>query len=221
MKNNKFDVLNKVVRSNLRAQDKCLLVELVLRSDDNWYSWPSVQRLAQARGIRHEKNFKGAEVYLPGLVTKSKVGRKNGYTLNVAAIMALGEVEVVIKHTPALAPAGEGSDHPADADDTPGQADDTPGEAENVPAKEGANSSKNTTENSSENITEDSSTDGEESLRATSPSVVTPDQGKVPLTSKSSFDEDWDSWEESLGSTTGRRLPARAGVSSVSIDEVW
>src|SRR3954451_14118941 len=99
---NKFDVMSHVVRTTLNADDKALLVELIIRSDDNWFSWPSVQRLCQVRGIKHEKNFKGVDAYLPGLVTKVKRGRKNTYTLNVPAIMALPLFEVHIKHTPPI-----------------------------------------------------------------------------------------------------------------------
>jgi hypothetical protein len=207
---NKFDVLNKVVSSNLGAENKCLLFELVLRSDGNWYSFPSVQRLARARGMKHEKNFKGADFYLPGLVTTSRKGRKNGYTLNVEAIMALDDLDVTIKHTPAPgAPAETGSHTPAQADDAPDGADD-------VPADGGANSSENTSKNNSV----DSSLDGEPALRATSPSPVTSNLEEPSVSINSPLD-DWETWEAPLSSTTRRRIPARAGVSSGSIDEDW
>lgn len=141
---NKFDAINKVLVSDLQAQDKCLLIELIMRSDDDGFSWPSVERLCKARGIKHEKNFKGADTYLPGIVTKVKKGRKNTYTLNPAAIDALAAKEVTIKHTPALdTPAAEGVN-------TPAAPDNTPARAENTPAVEGANSSKNNTKDSSE-----------------------------------------------------------------------
>lgn len=138
---NKFDALNIVTISDLAAQDKALLTELILRSDENWYSWPSVQRLCMARGIKHEKNFKGADVYLPGIVTKVKRGRRMTYTLDIKAIRALDKAEVTIKHTTPLAdtPALEGVNTPAVAD--------------NTPAQEGANTSKNTTEDSSSSDT--------------------------------------------------------------------
>ena len=108
---NKFDLLNVVTVSDLGASDKALLTELILRADENGYSWPSVERLCMARGIKYEKNFKGADYYLPGLVTKAKRGRRMTYTINDEAIMALGKSEVLLKHTPAQ--AGVSSDTPA------------------------------------------------------------------------------------------------------------
>jgi len=64
---NKFVLMNRVLTSILKPEDKVLLVELILRSDDTGECYPSVERLCQVRGIRHEKNFRGAEVYLTGL----------------------------------------------------------------------------------------------------------------------------------------------------------
>lgn len=124
---NKFDLMNVALVSALGAEDKALLIELILRSDENWESFPSVERLCKVRGIKHEKNFKGADYYLPNLVRVVKMGRKNHYFLNVDAILALDSQEVIIKHTPAL----EGVNTPAVAD--------------NTPAVEGANSSINNT----------------------------------------------------------------------------
>lgn len=131
---NKFDAINKVLTSDLQAQDKCLLIELIVRADEDWVSWPSVERLCKVRGIKHEKNFKGADFYLPGLVTKTKRGRKNTYTLNIKGIEELRDASIAIKHTPAL----EGVYTPAAPDNTPAQADNTPSAA-------GANTTYNTT----------------------------------------------------------------------------
>lgn len=100
---NKFDLINKVLVSTLRPEDKTLLVELIMRADDKGECFPSVERLCQSRSMKHEKNFKGADAYLPGLVSKVKVGRKNRYYLNVDAILALDAFDVVIKHTPSTA----------------------------------------------------------------------------------------------------------------------
>jgi hypothetical protein len=130
---NKFDAINKVMVSDLNPEDKCLLVELITRADDQWRCWPSVERLCKARGIKHEKNFKGADHYLPGLVTKVKRGRKNVYTINTPALEGLSEATVTIKHT--NTPALEGVNTPAVAD--------------NTPAVEGANTTSNTTEDTS------------------------------------------------------------------------
>lgn len=135
---NKFDMMNVVQVSTLAAQDKSLLTELILRSDESGESFPSVQRLCMARGMKHEKNFKGADVYLEGLVTKVKRGRKNYYRLNETAILALESAQVVIKHTPSR------------ADNTPATEDNTPALADNTPDDEGANSSMNTSRDSSE-----------------------------------------------------------------------
>ncbi|GAB3033933.1 hypothetical protein GCM10011376_29890 [Nocardioides flavus (ex Wang et al. 2016)] len=131
---NKFELINTTLMSNLAAENKTLLIELIMRSDDEGLSWPSVERLCKARGIKHEKNFKGADVYLEGLVTKVRKGRRNSYVLNVPAIQALDPLVVRIKHTDTH--AAEGAKAPAVADDTP--------------AVEGANSSKKNTEDSSE-----------------------------------------------------------------------
>lgn len=135
---NKFDLINKVLMSDLQAENKCLLIELIVRADDQWVSWPSVERLCKVRGIKHEKNFKGADHYLPGLVTKTKKGRKNVYTINTPAVAGLSDAVVVIRHTPPLnnTPAVEGSYTPAVAD--------------NTPAVEGANTTSNTTEDTTE-----------------------------------------------------------------------
>ena len=129
---NKYELINAVLISDLRAEDKTLLIELIMRADENGYCWPSVERLCMVRGIKYEKNFKGADKYLPGLVSVGKAGRKNTYTLNVPAIKALGTTKVTLKHTPAV----EGVYTPAVADNTPAVAD-------NTPAVEGANSTKN------------------------------------------------------------------------------
>lgn len=134
----KLELMNKVLTSTLNADDKALLSELLLRADDQLECFPSVERLCQVRGMKHEKNFKGVEHYLPGLVTKQKRGRRNFYTLNGKAIAALPQFKVSIKHTPALGGVN-----------TPAVADDTPAVAENSPAVEGANSTKNNTKDSS------------------------------------------------------------------------
>lgn len=143
---NKFDLINKVLVSTLQEDDKLLLLELIVRTNHEqqgtWDCWPSVQRLCQVRGIKYEKNFKGADFYLPGLVTKRKSCRKNVYTVDVDAIMALPAFEVTIKHTPAV----EGAN-------TPALADNAPAVAENTPAVEGANSTSNNTKNSTEDST--------------------------------------------------------------------
>lgn len=135
---NKFDLINKVLMSDLKPEDKCLLIELIVRSDDNWESRPSVERLCKVRGIKHEKNFKGADHYLPGLVTKIKKGRRNWYVINTPAVAGLSDASVVIKHTPSLA-------------DTPSvEGVNTPAVADNTPAVEGANTTKNTTVDTTE-----------------------------------------------------------------------
>lgn len=141
---NKFELMSTVLLSELAAQDKTLLIELILRANETGECWPSVERLCKVRGIRHEKNFKGADKYLPGLVTKRKRGRTNLYVINTPAVEGLSQAAVIIKHTDALAPAGASS--PADAENAPAQ-------AANTPVQEGANS----TSNSSIESTTDSS----------------------------------------------------------------
>jgi hypothetical protein len=144
---NKFDLINRVLVGTLKADDKNLLIELIGRTHydkhGNWDCWPSVQRLCQVRGIKHEKNFEGADFYLPGLVQKRKAGRKNVYTIDVEAIMQLPAFDVTIKHTPA-----------AEGLNTPAIAADTPSVVENTPSVEGANSTSDTTRDSSIESTE-------------------------------------------------------------------
>jgi len=139
-KKNKFHRINTVLLSDLGAADKCTLLELIVRGDEDGKSWPTVQRLCMSRGIKHEKNFKGADVYLPGLVAKSKRGRKNVYVVDLVAVDALPNAKVILKHTDN--PASEGPKTPACADDTPARSDQTPWSA-------GANSSSNTSMNNS------------------------------------------------------------------------
>jgi hypothetical protein len=134
---NKFDLINKVLVSELGAQDKCLLIELIVR-DGEGGCYPSVKRLCKARGIQHQKNFKGVDSYLPGLVTKRKGGRKNFYTLNRTAIMQLPEAGLTEKETPSLS----GVNPPSPEDNNPSQ-------AENNPWEGGANTSFDTSKNSS------------------------------------------------------------------------
>jgi len=155
---NKFDLLNRITISDLKAEDKVLAIELVLRLNTTTGQLnPSVERLAKARGIKHAKNFKGADAYLPGLVTKQKVGRKNHYTLNVQEIMNLAEGEVNLSHyTPAPnTPATEGvsTNTPAPADNTPSTAGVNNPSTAGVysPSKEGSNSSRDSSEDSSSN----------------------------------------------------------------------
>jgi len=147
---NKFDYINKVMVSDLRPEDKCLLVELIVRADEDWTCFPSVERLCKVRGMKHYKNFKGADYYLPGLVTKSKRGRKNIYTINTPALEGLLEAEVTSRYgnTPAveglIGPAVEGVSEP-----------NSPAVADNSPAVEGPNTTTNTTEeDTTENTTE-------------------------------------------------------------------
>lgn len=156
---NKFDLMSKVTVGDLTKEQKLLLIELILRADDDGVSWPSVQRLCQVLGITHEKNFKGVEHYLEGYVTKGKRGRKNFYTLNTPAVEGVSVADVTIKHTPPLndAPAVEGANTPAVADNTPALAD-------NTPAVEGANSSLNNTRDSSRDSSGNGSADASPSL---------------------------------------------------------
>ena len=93
-----------------------------MRADENGQSWPSVQRLCMARGIKHEKNFKGADYYLPRLVSKIRRGRKNFYTIDAAAIESLPKQVVILKHTPPQ----PGSTAPSVEVDTPGLEVNTP-----------------------------------------------------------------------------------------------
>ena len=162
---NKFELLSKVAVSQLAAEDKMLLTELIIRADDKGECFPSVQRLCQVRGIRHEKNFKGVDTYLPGLVTTERRGRKNYYILNTPAIEGLLPLEVDIKHTPAVegvlaevdTPASEGVlelDTPALEDNTPAvEGVNTPAVADNTPAQEGANSTLDNTYESTKDST--------------------------------------------------------------------
>ncbi|MFD8067913.1 hypothetical protein [Streptomyces parvulus] len=135
---NKFDLINTVLTSNLKADDKCLLIELIVRSDESWESYPGVKRLCKVRGIKHQKNFKGVQVYLPDYVSVTKRGRKNFYVLDVEAIAALEEPELIVKETPSTA----GVNSPATADNTPSVADNSPSAA-------GANTTNNTSLDSS------------------------------------------------------------------------
>ena len=130
---NKFELMNVVTVSTLSPENKNLLMELILRSDLEGVSFPSVQRLCQARSMKHEKNFKGVESYLPGLVTKQKKGRRNWYYLNESAILALGDQKVVIKHT---APLGT-TMTPAKTEVTPPKTGDTPYRTDETPYEEG------------------------------------------------------------------------------------
>lgn len=126
---NKFELMNKVMTSDLKKEQKLLLIEVILRMDEGKEAFPGVKRLCQVLGIKHSKNFKGVESYLPpGFITVTKKGRKNFYTLNTPAVEGLSEASVIVKETPnPNTPAVEGSN--------------TPAVAENTPAVEGANSS--------------------------------------------------------------------------------
>lgn len=143
---NKFDLHNVVLVSQLKADDKNLLIELINRTDyerhGNWDCWPTVQRLAMVRGMKNERHFKGVSTYLPGLVETRKNGRRNIYTLNVKEIMALPSFETIIKHTPAM-----------EADTPAVEGVNTPAVAANTPAVAGANSTKNTTVDNTKNTT--------------------------------------------------------------------
>lgn len=147
---NKFDLLHKVLNSNLSVANKPLLISLILLADDDsGVAWPSVERLCRARGIQHEKNFRGVENYLPGLVTVTRRGRGgNHYRLNIAAIESLTPQDVHLKHTvwpiPAVAP------------NDPAPADTVPAHAAELPSHEGANSTRHNTRNSREDSTETS-----------------------------------------------------------------
>lgn len=144
----KFQRMDKVNLSDLDPRDKVLLNYLIQRADEQGLCWPYVETLCRVRGIKHTKNFKGAEVYLPEFVSVTKVGRKKFYVVDFAAVEALGEASVEVKqtpykpHTPSTAgvhtPSTEGVHTPSPADDTP--------------SGEGANNSsvENTLDSSSE-----------------------------------------------------------------------
>lgn len=85
------------------------------------------------RGIRFEKNFKGAEVYLNGLVTKTKVGRRNHYLINTPAVEGLLQAVITLKHTPAVEGASKSQSAVEGAY--------APALEANTPVVEGANSS--------------------------------------------------------------------------------
>ncbi|MEU4042576.1 hypothetical protein ACK389_05520 [Streptomyces antibioticus] len=155
---NKFDLINVITISSLRPEDKVLLIELVMRwNKDTGQLNPSVERLAKARGIKHAKNFKGADAYLPGLVTKQKVGRKNHYVLNVPGIINLAEGKVNLSHytsapnTPAM--EGVSTSTPAPADNTPSTAGVNNPSTAGVytPSMEGSNNSRDSSVDSSSN----------------------------------------------------------------------
>lgn len=117
-----FRLIDAVILSNLKPEDKTTLVELISRADERGECYPSVARLCQARGMKHEKNFKGVASYLPeGLVEVDRRGRQNHYRLNFKAILALAPADVVLKNTPSRA-----DNTPAVADDTPSTADECP-----------------------------------------------------------------------------------------------
>ncbi len=139
---NKFDLINKVLVSDLDAKDKPLLIELIMRADDEWKCWPSIERLCKARGIKHERNFKGVDVYLPGLVTKVKRGRSYTYHINTSAVAELLDAEVTIKHTPPLSTSTP--------DTSAVEEVNTSAVAVNTSAVEGANSTYNNTSDSTE-----------------------------------------------------------------------
>src|SRR5688500_13150308 len=93
----KMKLIHIVLESKLRAEDKTLLAKLLMLCDADGLAWPSVERLCRTRSMKYEKNFKGSDVYLPGLVTTYKVGRRNHYRLNLKAIGDLEPFAVAIK----------------------------------------------------------------------------------------------------------------------------
>lgn len=118
---NKAKMINHVLISNLDAKAKVLLLELIMRRNPTTGQLnPGTARLAKARGIKDTKNFKGLETYLPGLVNVHKTpGKKNSYSLNDHAIMALPEAEVKLSGNNYNPPSSEGYtaptlvDHPS------------------------------------------------------------------------------------------------------------
>lgn len=158
----KFNLLQTVLLSTLSPENKTLLCTLVILHNEGYgYAFPSVEWLCKARGVSHERNFKGVANYLPGLVSVGKRGRRNTYTLDFQAIEALPQNVVTLKHTPSLQEKPTGS-APARAAITPADAADTPSAAAINPATEGANSLRDTEEDSLENRTRDDSTSKED-----------------------------------------------------------
>ncbi|MFK0105752.1 hypothetical protein [Streptomyces sp. NPDC091217] len=110
-KNNKFHLINTVLVSSLAGGDKALLIELIMRwNQQTGQTNPGVERLCKAKGIKNAKNFKGVDKYLPGLVAVKKTkGMRNSYILNLDAIVALPAMEVnTDKYTTQNPPADEG-----------------------------------------------------------------------------------------------------------------
>jgi len=124
----KGHMFNKILLSVLAPADKLTLLELVQRWNVTTGQLdPGVERLCKARNMKNAKNFKGADKYLPGLVTVHRAkGTRNSYSLNTEAIMALEEFEVNTEkytsqnHPVEESPTGSTHDnHPAVESDPP------------------------------------------------------------------------------------------------------
>ncbi len=134
----KFTMINHVLISNLDAKAKVLAVELIMRRNPETKQLnPGVARLCKARGIKDTKNFKGLDTYLPGLVTVHRTpGKKNSYSLNDEAIMALPEAEVKLSgNNFSNPPSNEG--YPASTETVPTPVDPPSVEGYYPPSVEG------------------------------------------------------------------------------------
>jgi len=142
---NKYHLINKVLTADLKPILGKMLVEFIMRADENGFSHVGAERLCQVRGIKHTKNFPWDELHaLSDVLTikkgksltaaeveqieatgKTVYGDKNYFWIKPQAILALSDAQVVKSVKPkaserikAKTPANAGSKTPASAEPT-------------------------------------------------------------------------------------------------------
>jgi hypothetical protein len=132
---NKFELMHVVWNSDLKAAQKNLLNYLLALADANGECFPNTDQVAKVCGVKNQRRLTPVVDQLPGLVSVNKKGRKNYYKVDLAAVMALEEKQVVLKVTP-----------PTGANTPPVGANTPPNGGSDLPPTSGAYITSNTTQ---------------------------------------------------------------------------
>lgn len=231
---NKFDLINKAQTANLKPVLGKMLVEFILRADDNGFSHVGVARLCRVRGIKHTKNFPWHELHGLSSLLLIKQGKdltaeevaqiesagkavyrdKNYFWIQPDAIMALDEFAVTVSAKPKKRDRDTGvdcEDSPASAGyDYPADAEQTTLQVQNdYPVSAGCNSTREYYKDSSTRETTNSAASASQSASFSLPKDDWEDSGPSMGNVGRSVDGHY---LFEVGTGSGRYLLCKSGV---------
>lgn len=197
---NKFDLINKALTADLKPILGKMLVEFIMRADENGFSHVGAERLCKVRGIKHTKNFPWKELHALSDVLTIKLGRdlnsdevsqieatgktvygdKNYFWIKPEAIMALGDFDVTKSIKPKAsdriresAPTGSSKTPASAGSKHPASADPSTLQVQTkTPASAGCNSTKETLQEENTRETTNNATAGAVAMKNSHPSNV-------------------------------------------------